>query len=72
MTLYKKNNCPMWKKLESVMIEKGVAYDKVFLESGDEKTKEFMEKGFTSVPLLQKDDGEILTFIKAIQYIKNL
>ena len=53
------------------MIAKGVVYDKVFLESGDEKTKEFMEKGFTSVPLLEKDDGEILTFIKAIQYIKN-
>lgn len=57
--------CSKCKILESKLNDKGIKYDVC-------EDKEIMKsKGFRSVPVLELDDGTILTYGKAVKYVNN-
>lgn len=65
MTLFT-TGCVKCKILESKLKEHNVQYEEC-------KDKEVMKsKGFRSVPMLELDDGTVLTYGKAIKYVNNL
>ena len=58
--------CSKCKILESKLNDKHIKYDIC-------EDKEVMKsKGFRSVPVLELDDGTILTYGKAVKYVNNL
>ena len=65
VTLYS-TGCPRCKVLEKKLTQKNIEFE---LKT-DFDVHAFLEKGFSSVPLLEVD-GEILTFEKANQWINN-
>ena len=65
VTLYS-TGCPRCKVLEKKLTQKNIEFE---LKT-DFAVNAFLEKGFSSVPLLEVD-GEILTFEKANQWINN-
>ena len=57
--------CSKCKILESKLDDKNIKYDIC-------EDKEVMKsKGFRSVPVLELDDGTILTYGKAVKYVNN-
>ena len=65
VTLYS-TGCPRCKVLEKKLTQKNIEFE---LKT-DFVVNAILEKGFSSVPLLEVD-GEILTFEKANQWINN-
>lgn len=65
VTLYS-TGCPRCKVLEKKLTQKNIEFEL----TTDFDVNAFLEKGFSSVPLLDVD-GEILTFEKANQWINN-
>ena len=65
VTLYS-TGCPRCKVLEKKLTQKNIEFE---LKTAFD-VHAFLEKGFSSVPLLEVD-GEILTFEKANQWINN-
>lgn len=65
VTLYS-TGCPRCKVLEKKLTQKNIEFE---LKT-DFDVSAFLEKGFSSVPLLEVG-GEILTFEKANQWINN-
>lgn len=65
VTLYS-TGCPRCKVLEKKLTQKNIEFE---LKT-DFDVNAFLEKGFSSVPLLEVD-GEIFTFEKANQWINN-
>jgi glutaredoxin len=64
MLLYT-TGCSKCKILESKLNEKEIKYEVC-------EDKELMKsKGFRSVPVLELDDGTILTYGKAVKYVNN-
>ena len=64
MVLYT-TGCSKCKILESTLNEKGIKYNVC-------EDKELMKyNGFRSVPVLELDDGTILTYGKAVKYVNN-
>ena len=64
MLLYT-TGCSKCKILESKLNEKEIKYDVC-------EDKEVMKsKGFRSVPVLELDDGTILTYGKAVKYVNH-
>lgn len=59
------NDCPRCKILQQKLDEKGVMYEKV---SDVEIMK---QKGFMSAPMLEVD-GNIMTYLEAINWIKGM
>ncbi len=59
------NGCPQCKILKTKLDEKNIEYE-VF-----DDVKLMLEKGFRSMPILE-NDGEIMIFPKALEWVKGV
>lgn len=65
ITFYHTECCPKCHMLEKALNDNGIKYESVM------DTDVMIAKGFSSVPMLEVD-GQMLTFAKALDYIKNI
>lgn len=63
--LYGSAQCPRCKVLEMKLVRKGISYTK---ELNEEK---ILEKGLKSIPWLETEDGQLLDFKAANDWINN-
>ena len=64
--IFTSESCPRCKMLKERMKDKGIDFE----ENQDEE--EMVKLGFTSIPMIRTEDGEILDFGKAISWINSL
>lgn len=64
--LYSLKGCPMCGHAKSVLQEKNIPYQQVMDE------KEMASKGITHVPVLETEDGNLLSGRALIQYLNTL
>ena len=65
MKLYT-THCPKCKVLETKLAQKNIKYEEI------EDTTKLQELGIQEVPVLELDDGTMLSFVEANKYINNL
>ena len=65
LTLYS-TGCPKCKVLKMKLEQKGLEYT----ECND--TEKMQELGISTVPMLQVDDGELMSFTSAVAYVNAL
>lgn len=65
MKLYT-THCPKCKVLETKLNQKNIIYESM------EDTKVIQDKGFDQLPILELDNGEVLSFVEANKYINSL
>ena len=63
MTVYSTPNCPQCNFLKGKMVEKKMDFTTVYDEEA------MRSKGIASVPVLEMDDGRLLDFREALQFV---
>lgn len=64
MILYTTQGCPKCRILKQRLDEAGLQYTET------QDVSKLIEMGFQSAPILEKDNGELLGFKEALDYIK--
>lgn len=66
MIVYTTPGCGKCKILKNKLDQLGIEYE----ESSD--VSKLLSAGFREAPVLEKDDGELLSFKNALEYIKSI